>query len=273
MDETARDELDRLIGFAHRLADLSGGVILPRFRMPQAMDDKSSGGAFDPVTEADRGAERVMREEISRHFPEHGIIGEEYGVHNPAADVCWTLDPIDGTRSFIMGLPIWGTLIGLSHHGRPIIGVMDQPFMAERFWGDGTTSYYRRGSSGVPEPLRVSGCSQLGQAMVATTTPDMFRTPREQEALAALGRATRLMRYGGDCYNYCLLAMGHVDIVMECGLKSFDIAPLMPIIEGAGGRVSSWAGADAAGGGCVIATANPTLHQAALALLGPFAGD
>ncbi len=275
MDQPApgRDDIDDFIGFAHRLADISGGVIMPLFRRPQSVDDKSQGGSFDPVTAADRGAERAIRDEITRHFPDHGIIGEEYGVHNQQAEFCWTLDPIDGTRSFIMGLPIWGTLIGLSHRGRPLIGLMDQPFTEERFWGDGETSHFRRGPVGSTHSLRAGTSAQLGQAMIATTTPDMFRKPREQQALAALGREVRIMRYGGDCYNYCLLAMGHVDIVIECCLKTYDIAPLMPIIEGAGGRVTSWTGASASEGGCVIATANAALHDAALALLAPFAAD
>jgi len=258
-------KIAELSAFADALADASNAVITPLFRRT-AVDDKSGGGVFDPVTEADRAAERKLREMILAAYPGHGIIGEEYGVHNADAACCWVLDPIDGTRAFIAGLPVWGTLIGLIVDGRPLIGVMDQPFTRERFWSDGTEALYRHGDAQA-QRMTTSGCARLEDAILACTTPEMFPADEEQAGFAAMRAHTRLTRFGGDCYNYAMLAMGLIDVVVEAQLKSFDIVALTPIIEAAGGRVSTWEGGPPSAGGRIVAAANPVLHAAALDVL------
>jgi len=255
-----------LMAFALRLADASGAVIGPFFRRAGFAEDKSGGGVFDPVTEADRQAERRLRDLIGAGYPDHGIVGEEFGAHNAQADYCWVIDPIDGTRGFIAGLPVWGTLIGLMAHGRPLIGVMDQPFTRERFWSDGRGAFYRLGD-GATEPMTTSSCERLEDAVLASTTPDMFLSDPEQQGFEAVRNHVRVTRFGGDCYNYCMLAMGLIDLVVEAQLKSFDIVALTPIVEAAGGCVSTWDGGAPSAGGQIVAAANPALHAAALALL------
>jgi myo-inositol-1(or 4)-monophosphatase len=266
MSEDATIPLGELSAFAHRLADSSRGIIAPLFRRTCAPDDKSGGVAFDPVTEADRAAERIIRDMIGAAYPAHGIVGEEYGAHAPDAAHCWVIDPIDGTRAFMCGMPVWGTLIGLMVHGRPLIGVMDQPFTGERFWSDGAGACYQRGGGPV-EPMRTRSCERLEEAVLAATTPDMFRDGDEAR-FAALSARVRLTRFGGDCYNYAMLAMGLIDLVVEAQLKSFDIVALVPIIEAAGGRVTTWGGSDPSAGGRIVAAATPALHAAALEVLG-----
>ncbi len=257
------------IDFVERLATASGETILPFFRTAIGADDKSKGGVFDPVTEADRGAETVMRRLIKAHFPSHGIIGEEFGEDRPDAEYVWILDPIDGTKSFISGMPVWGTLIALRHNGRPVYGMMHQPFTRERFSGDGARASWRGiGPSGKPAERRLHtrACASLQTATVMTTHPALL-APGTREAFQRVEARARLSRYGGDCYSYCMLAAGHVDLVIENGLKTYDIAALIPIVEGAGGIVTSWDGGDASNGGAVIAAGDKRVHAAALKLL------
>jgi len=251
-----------LLSFAHRLADEAGNVILPHFRARGTIENKAAD-SFDPVTEADKGAEAAMRRMIEERFPDHGIAGEEF-ASKAATDgngYCWVLDPIDGTKSFIIGMPIWGTLIGLTENGRPMLGMMDQPYIGERFWGNTTGGVFR--SPGGEQSLATRACASLPDAILATTSPRLF-TDEQSDRFQALSASCRLTRFGGDCYQYCLLALGFIDIVAEAGLKPFDIAPLIPIIEAAGGIVTSWEGGDAAGGGDVLAVGDPKLHEAAL---------
>ncbi|GAU82883.1 histidinol-phosphatase [Bosea sp. 2YAB26] len=250
--------------FVAELATQSGQAILPFFRAKHATEDKSCGGVFDPVTEADRAGENVMRHLIKRNFPEHGVLGEEFGTENGEAEYVWVLDPIDGTRAFISGIPVWGTLIGLTREGVPVYGMMHQPFTGERYSGDGRQARYE--GPGGPRVLRTRQNGELATATVMTTSPKLFQGA-EQEAYLRVESAVRLARYGCDCYAYCMLASGHVDLVIESGLKPYDIVALIPIVEGAGGIVTSWDGGSAAKGGRIIAAANRTLHQAALALL------
>lgn len=250
-----------LLETAHKLANAASKVTLQHFRGAAAADHKG-GSAFDPVTQADRGAEAVMREIIAREFPAHGIAGEEFGVVNEGAGYVWSLDPIDGTRSYILGLPLWGTLIGLQHEGKPILGIMDQPFTGERFWSDEKAAWYR-GPKGL-QRCKTRACKELGQAYLAATTPDMFGDGDEIR-FNRLAEAVRMRRFGGDCYLYCMLALGHIDIVAEARLKPFDIVPLIPIVEKAGGVVSQWGG-DAADGR-YIACGDPGLLEPALAAL------
>ncbi|WP_246810229.1 histidinol-phosphatase [Methyloligella sp. GL2] len=239
--------------------------MLPRFRAGIATTDKGESG-FDPVTEADREAERVMRSLIGKRFPDHGIIGEEFGVENEDAPFCWILDPIDGTRAFIMGQPIWGTLIGLLQDDAPILGMMDQPFTGERFWSDGKEAIYQRGKT--EQLMQTRSCASLEEALLGTTAPEMF-SPEEAERFGVLADKVRLRRYGGDCYNYCLLALGQIDLVAESDLQPYDIVPLVPIIEAAGGVVTTWDGGSPRNGGRILAAGDPSLHEKALAILNP----
>ena len=259
--------------FVDRLAQVSSEVILPFFRSSIGADDKSRGGTFDPVTEADHGAETAMRRLIAQHFPAHGVIGEEYGQDRPEAEFVWVLDPIDGTKSFISGLPTWGTLIGLMHNGRPVFGMMSQPFTRERYSGDGKRSKLRtlgvtRGEDPPTEwasrSIRTRACASLASATVMTTSTALIREEADRELYRAIERDTRLVRYGGDCYAYCALAAGFVDLVVETNLKPHDIVALVPIVEGAGGVITTWEGDSAARGGRIVAAGDPRLHEIAL---------
>ena len=250
--------------FVDELATLSGRAILPFFRTAIAASDKSRGAAFDPVTEADRAGEAVMRQLIKRTFPSHGIVGEEYGDEKRDSEFVWVLDPIDGTRAFISGLPVWGTLIGLLRNGSPCFGMMHQPFTGERFWGDGGKAHWR--GPGGSRDLAVRPCATLAEATLSCTTPAMF----DADQKAAFGRVesnVRLSRYGYDCYAYCMLAAGHIDLVIEASLQPYDIVALVPIIEGAGGIVTTWDGGSPAKGGAIIAAGDRRIHAEALAKL------
>ncbi len=249
---------------AHGLADQASVVILPHFRTNLSIEHKG-GTAFDPVTVADRAAEGAMRATLAKAYPEHGIVGEELGSERADADYCWVLDPIDGTRAFIMGQPLWGILIGLLHQGRPLLGLMHQPFTGERFFSGAREAFFRR--NGSESRLRTRPCSTLSEAYLASTSPDLFAGEEEQQRFGALSREVRLRRFGGDCYNYCLLALGQIDLVVEAGLQPFDILPLMPIIERAGGVVTTWDGGDARGGGRILAAGDPRLHAKAVKAL------
>lgn len=250
--------------FVHKLATVSGEAILPFFRTSLGVEDKSRGKAFDPVTEADRAAEQAMRRLIRETFPTHGIIGEEFGNVDTDAPYVWALDPIDGTKSFIAGLPAWGTLIGLLKEGDPVYGMMHQPFIRERFYGDGVTARYR-GPAG-ERSLGVRDCRRVEEAILFTTSPRLMNDA-DRGAFSRVEEQARLSRYGGDCYAYCMLAAGLVDLVIETELKDHDIVALIPIIEGAGGIVTSWEGGPAAQGGRVVAAGSRAAHEQALRLL------
>jgi len=250
--------------FIGRLATASGETILPFFRTSLSIDNKSTSQDFDPVTEADRAAEAVMRRLIKASFPQHGIVGEEFGNEREDAEYVWVLDPIDGTKSFIAGFPLWGTLIALLHKGTPVFGMMHQPFIGERFSGDSGSAHYH-GPSG-ERKLAVRRCATLKEATSYTTSP-LLMNAADRAAFARVEDAVRLTRYGGDCYSYCMLAAGHLDLVIETELKAYDIAALIPIITGAGGIVTTWEGKPAQGGGRIIAAGDPRVHEAALKLL------
>jgi myo-inositol-1(or 4)-monophosphatase len=250
--------------FVDELATVSGEAILPFFRTSLGVEDKGSAAGFDPVTAADRAAEVAMRTLIKRNFPAHGVIGEEYGNEGADAEYVWVLDPIDGTKSFISGLPIWGSLIGLTRNGVAVFGMMHQPFVRERFTGDGRAGQYR-GPAGARE-LRVRPCATLGDAVLFTTSPRMMNAA-DRKAFERVEAAVKLSRYGGDCYPYCMVAAGHVDLVIESGLKPHDIVALIPIIEGAGGVITTWEGASAVKGGRIVAAGDKRVHQAALTIL------
>lgn len=266
MTDRQHTDIVELLAFAHELADLSGKVILPFFRRAIGVDDKSDGAGFDPVTAADRAAERAIAKALAARYPEHGLEGEEYGLKHGSARYRWIIDPIDGTRAFILGLPVWGTLIGLTHGDQPVLGIMDQPFTGERFWS-GPKSAMMRGPSGRERRIRTRACPELADAMLTTTHPDMFKPGAEAAGFAAVKSRARATRYGGDCYAYCLLAAGLIDVIVEAGLKAHDIAALVPIIERAGGRVTTWEGKPACRGGRIVACGDPRLHERVLRLL------
>ncbi|MEZ6024064.1 MAG: histidinol-phosphatase [Hyphomonadaceae bacterium] len=242
-------DLPRLIAFADTLADAARAAILPFFRAPHLCDDKGDG-AFDPVTEADKNAEAAMRALILREFPDHSILGEEFGESGDGGGYQWIIDPIDGTRAFISGLTNWGVLIGLYYEGKPLIGVMDQPYLDERYrgWNAGANATVR----GETRDLKTRSCTTLGAAIFSTTDPYLF-AGADAEAFARVRGAAKLVRYGYDCYAYAMAAAGHIDGVIENGLKTFDIAALIPILVGAGGGVCNWQGGDASQGGRVLA--------------------
>ncbi|MCD7060532.1 histidinol-phosphatase [Pelagibacterium sp. HS1C4-1] len=238
-------------------------LTLSHFRTQLSVDNKLTTG-FDPVTEADRAAETAIRDVIHRHFPDHAIIGEEWEAKTTGSAFTWIIDPIDGTRAFISGVPVWGTLIGLTHNGRAIAGLMEQPFTGETWTGISGTSAYRRG--GAEAALKTSSVQRLSAVRATTTSPELFTGPYAAGWHAIRDRVLQT-RYGLDCYGYALLASGHIDLVIEAGLKDVDIAPLVPIIEGAGGVVTTWDGGRAEKGGTCIAAATPQLHEEAMETL------
>ncbi|MGF1455507.1 MAG: histidinol-phosphatase [Alphaproteobacteria bacterium] len=250
-------------------ADAAREAIRPHFRTTGPVENKAGDGRFDPVTEADRAAEQAIRAVISSRHPDHSIIGEEFGTAGGRGDFTWVIDPIDGTRAFIAGAATWGTLIGMGTGTRPVLGLMDQAHVGERFLGLAGVSLSQ--GPGGTRVLSTSAVTQVGQAILAATAPDMF-TAAEFAAFSRLSQTARLTRYGLDCTAYCLLAAGHVDLVVESDLKIYDIYPLIPIIEGAGGVVTDWQGARLTGGGHVIAAATPALHAEALAILSAVGG-
>ena len=255
--------------FVEELARKSGEAILPFFRTAIGAEDKSKGGVFDPVTEADRAAEAVMRRMILDTFPNHGIIGEEFGDRRVTAEYCWVLDPIDGTKSFVSGMPVWGTLIGLTHNRRPCYGMMHQPFTREAFTGDCEKAEWRGPDvNGKPTTrrLRTRACADLAAATLMTTSPLLIPADL-RPAFERVESQARLSRYGGDCYAYCMLAAGHVDLVIEAALQPYDIVALIPIVQGAGGVITTWDGGDPSQGGAIIAAGDRRAHEAALKLL------
>ncbi len=250
--------------FIDRLATASGDTILPFFRTALAVENKSANRDLDPVTEADRGAEAVMRRLIKSNFPQHGIIGEEFGVEHPDAEYVWVLDPIDGTKSFISGLPIWGTLIALIHNGAPAFGMMHQPYLRERFTGDNGAAHFS-GPAGARR-LAVRSCASLAEAILFTTSP-LLMNEADRAIFRRVEAEVSLSRYGGDCYSYCMLAAGHVDLVIETDLKPHDIAALVPIIRGAGGIVTTWDGRPPQHGGRIVAAGDRRVYDEAVRLL------
>ena len=249
--------------FVDQLAAASGDTILPFFRTALAVENKKADG-FDPVTAADRAAEQTMRALIRKHFPDHGILGEEYGSERTDAEYVWVLDPIDGTKSFISGMLAWGTLIGLMRFGEPVFGLMNQPYTRERFSGDGGAAHYR-GPAGKRD-LHVRDCANIGDALLFTTSP-LLMNRDDRAAFGRLEDKVKLSRYGGDCYAYCMLASGFVDVIVEASLQPYDVQALMPIIEGAGGVITAWDGTSAQDGGCVVACGDPALHAQVIEML------
>jgi myo-inositol-1(or 4)-monophosphatase len=248
-----------LTTFALELAQAAGSAILPHFRNNAPIDVKAHEH-WDPVTEGDRAGERAIRALIEKHYPSHGIIGEEYGTRQGSSGLTWVLDPVDGTRAFVIGLPTWMTLIGLYEDGEPRLGVACQPFVGDTFYGNPQGAWLNH--RGQTEALRVSNAPTLGQAALGTTTPHLYKGP-DRQGFERLRDAVKVTRYGGDAYFFALLAAGHLDIAMDTGLQAYDIAALIPIIRGAGGHVGTWTDNDVRNGGNVLAASSQALCQAA----------
>ena len=267
MSETLTlDERERLLQFMHRLADASGAAILPHFRQALQIENKQAQG-FDPVTIADRAAEAAIRALIRKEFPEHSIFGEEEELHQGDSDWTWVIDPIDGTRAFMTGQPLWGTLIALNDGAKPVLGMLDQPYMRERFFGHAGESLFK--GPAARHALSTRRGVKLNEAILSSTHPELFKRGAEADAFRDLRGRVRMTRYGGDCYAYGLVAMGLIDVVVETGLKPFDIQALIPIVEGAGGRIVNWRGGDCAHGGQAVACGDPALLDEVLRVLEP----
>jgi histidinol phosphatase-like enzyme (inositol monophosphatase family) len=254
---------DKDLALALRLADVAGAAIRPLFR-GQWAEEKKTDRSF--VTEADRAAEAAMRALIEAEFPADGIIGEEYGTRNEGAGRQWVLDPIDGTTSFIAGRPIFGTLIALLQDGWPVLGIIDQPISGERWVGQIGQPTLFNGKPAATRPLK-----DLADAVLATTSPHLF-TNEEADAFMSVAKqvAEKKIVFGGDCYNYGLVASGHIDVVIEAGLKLYDYAALVPVVEGAGGMMADWQGhpLDAGSDGTVIALGDPARLEDVLDAMG-----
>lgn len=252
--------LDAFLAVALELADAAGEIIRPYFRKLLAVDDKPD---LTPVTIADRAAEQAMRALIERRYPTHGIIGEEYGRLREDAELVWVLDPIDGTKSFISGVPLFGTLIALTCRGRPILGIIDQPVSRERWVGVAGCATTLNGTV-----VHCRPCPGLAAATLFATTPDMFKGS-DAAAFAAVSGAVKLTRFGADCYAYGLLAAGFIDLVLEASLKPYDFCSMVPIVEGAGGVATDWRGAalGLSSEGRVLVAGDGRIHRAALRLL------
>jgi len=257
-------DTSQYLDFAIELARLAAGPALALFRTGTAIDSKLQGG-FDPVTRADREAEEAMRAAIDARYPDHGILGEEHGEKTGRGGWRWVLDPIDGTRSFICGTPTWMTLVALEFEGRPVAGVAAQPYTGEIFAGDGRHAFLERG--GIRKPLAASAETDLARVLAGTTAPHLFRAHGHQERLDRLVAGVRHLRWDADAYFHCMVAAGQLGVSLDTGLQAYDISALIPIIEGAGGIVSTWTGESAAKGGDIVASGNRTLHDKALELL------
>ena len=243
----------------------AGAVVLPHFRNDPQAENKRSDGRYDPVTVADRAAEATIRQAIEARWPNHGIFGEEHGF-KPGDGLTWVIDPIDGTRAFMTGMLHWGVLIALFDGELPLLGVMHQPYTGEFFVGTMDASEHRLGS--VRTDLGVRPCATLADAVLCSTGPQWFRPGGEQEAFRAVSDSVRFTRFGGDCYIYCMLAMGQLDLVIEANLAPYDIQALIPIIRGAGGHVATWDGGNPSMGGRIVAAGDERVLEAACAILG-----
>ena len=263
-----RADLADYLAFAHRTAQSAGEAILPHFRRAIEIEDKRNFMGYDPVTVADRAAETVIRNAIKAAYPDHGIHGEEHGREQGTSPFTWVIDPIDGTKSFILGQLHWGVLIALHDGHGPVVGVAHQPFVGESFLGiAGELAQWRRGDD--VRALHTRPCAAVEEAIVVTTDPRQFVSDAERRALATVSADARFLRYGGDCYCYTQLAMGLVDVVIENGLQAYDVQALIPIVQAAGGVISDWSGGPCDQGGSVIACGDPALHRELIRRLRP----
>jgi myo-inositol-1(or 4)-monophosphatase len=259
-----RDDIDRYLRFAIEAVEEAGPIALKYFRRGAAVANKKSDGFFDPVTAADREIEMFLRERIAQRFADHGVIGEEHGATAGRSSLSWVIDPIDGTRAFISGMPAWGMMMGLVESGEPRVGVVHQPFLGETFVGDRERAWLHAGGERTEMHARPS--TRLRDAVLYCTHPSMF-SASELDAFERVAEACRMSRFGGDCYSYCLLALGEIDVVIESSLQPYDILPLIPILEGAGAVATDWKGDPPLTGGAVVVAATPELHAEVMAAL------
>jgi len=261
-DNDLPPDLGALTAFARELADIAGTIVRDHFRAPGPITTKPDGS---PVTEADRLVETAMRDAIQGAYPDHGILGEEFGKTGTNGDFLWVLDPIDGTRSFISGKPVFATLIGLAHRGKPVLGIIDQAITGERWIGASGTPTTLNGI-----PAKVRDCGDLVKATAYTAGPEWFQGP-DRDAFDRLHHEVLMTLYSADAYAFGLLASGHVDVVFECGLKPYDYWALIPVIQGAGGIITDWAGDDLTlnSDGKVLAAGDASIHHRAIASLSP----
>jgi myo-inositol-1(or 4)-monophosphatase len=255
-------ELDHYVTFGRSVLEDAGALALKYFRTPVSIINKQEGRGFDPVTQADKDVELFIRERIESEFPGHGIVGEEFGSINPDSKTSWIIDPIDGTRSYMSGMTGWGILLGLLDAGQPIVGFMFQPYLQEMWIGSPEGARMIRHEE--IQALQTSATTELSDSVLYCTHPEMFVRKQHLSNYEKLTEHVKLMRYGGDCYAYCLLAMGLIDIVVEDNLQPYDILPLVPIIEAAGGIVSDIEGNTPVNGGLVVTAANSDLHAQAV---------
>jgi len=256
---------EEILPFLLHLSEIAASVTIPSFRKYLSVEDKSIGNGFDPVTKIDRDTEQALISEILSHYPQHSVLGEETGITEGRDSWTWIIDPIDGTRSYISGFPTWATLIGLLKDNVPIYGMMSQPLVKDCFIGG-------RGLAELVRPearslLKVRDYRSLPEVVLFSTSPDMFISSQEISAFDRLSKAVKLTRYGADSYGYCLLAAGCIDLVVEADLEYYDIAPLIPIVESAGGVVSDWEGNPVRSGGRVVAASTHELLDEALSVL------
>lgn len=260
-DSLSTPDWRTLLAFAHDLADRARAAILPHFRAAAPLGDKGGVTGWSPVTAADLAAEDAMRARIAECWPDHGIVGEEREDVRPDARVQWILDPIDGTKAFLAGFPVWGVLVAVAVDGEPVVGLIDQPVTGERFVGhpDGAFVGDRR--------LAVRPCPDLASARLQCTEPGMFAPGAERAAFDAVADQAAVTRFGGDCYGYAMLAHGLIDLIVEADLKPWDVAALVPVVRGAGGIITGWDGGPPGHDGRVIACGDPAVHRQACALL------
>jgi len=260
----SQSEQDELLDVANALADAAREVTLKYFRAPSLQADNKIEGGFDPVTVADREAELAIRGILAERRPNDAILGEEFGNKSGTSGLTWVVDPIDGTRAFISGVPSWGVLIGLDAGDGPVLGVVDQPYIGERFIGAfGQASLATRGET---RDISTSNCEVLGEATLFSTFPEVG-SDVERLGFEAVRDGVKLTRYGLDCYAYALLAMGQIDLVIEAGLNAYDVQGPIGVIQAAGGVVTDWQGGQAHNGGRILAAGNAVLHAQALEIL------
>ncbi len=257
-------EQAEVIAVAHALADAARAATLAHFRRPDLTADTKEAARFDPVTVADRLSEQQMRAILAERRPQDAILGEEMGAQAGQSGLTWVLDPIDGTRAFLAGCPTWGVLISVADANGPIYGLIDQPYIGERFEG-GFGRAVMQGPQG-QRPLQSRAARPLAECVIMSTFPEVG-SPEEAAAFHRLAGQCRLTRYGADCYAYALLAAGHIDLVVEAGLQAYDVQAPIAVIEAAGGIVTAWDGGPAHQGGRVLAASCPEVHQAAMAVL------
>lgn len=267
MSEPDPQLLADVAAFVPKVLEATGALALEHFRAELFAEDKGSIHGYDPVTVADRGIEDILRAAMAERFPDHQFKGEERGTTGPDGRYRWVVDPIDGTKAYVSGVPLWGTLIALLDDGVPVAGWLHQPYLQETFSAVGGEAALVSPRHDGPVRLRTRSTTRLDEAVLYTTHDSMFRDPEPAAAYQRLRDSVRLQRWGGDCYAYALLALGHIDLVVENGLNDYDILAIVPIVEGAGGVISTLEGDPPLEGGFVVASATRELHDAAIAAL------